>query len=86
MLCAGGQGSRGRRVFAGQMVEDHRLADVGAADNGHDQQRGQIELRQKLAGQELAPFLLFRGWQPDRRGRRFQSRQGAMEMFQSGGE
>ncbi len=81
MLCARGQGRGGGGVFAGQMVEDHRLADVRAADNGHDQKRRQIQLRQKLVGQELEPFVLARGGQADRRGGRFQGGQGAMEMF-----
>ncbi len=49
---AGGAGH-----FAGQVVEDHRLADIGAADDGHDQQRRQIELRQQFVPQQLEPLL-----------------------------
>ena len=45
MFRAGGQRAGRAGHFAGQMVEDRRLADVRAADDRHDQQRRQIELR-----------------------------------------
>ena len=57
MLGAGGQRARGAGHFAGQVVEDHRLADVRAADDGHDQQRRQVELRQQLVPQQFEPLL-----------------------------
>ncbi len=60
MFCARGQGRGGGGVFAGKVVEDHRLADVRAADNCRHQQRRQIELGEKLVFEQLEP-LFFSG-------------------------
>ena len=60
MLRAGGQGRGGAGRFARQVVEDHRLADVRAADDGHDQQRRPLQLRQQLAMEEIEPFPALR--------------------------
>jgi len=54
---AGGQGPGGAGHLAGQMVENHRLADVRSADDRRDQQRRLVELRQQLVAQEPEPFL-----------------------------
>ena len=38
-------------------VEDHRLADIRAADDGYNQQRRQVDFGQKLMTQQLDHFL-----------------------------
>ena len=74
-----GQRRGGRCVFAGQMVEDHRFADIRAADNRHDQQRRQFQLRQKLVGQQRVPFFALRRRDSNRGRRRLQSGQSLMQ-------
>ena len=60
MLRAGGQRRGGAGRFARQVVEDHRLADIRAADDGHDQERRPLQLRQQLALEEIEPLPALR--------------------------
>ena len=75
MLGAGGQRADGAGDFAGQVVEDHRLADIGSAHHGHNQQRRHIELGQQFALEQVEPFLSCGRGQAHGRRRRFQVRQ-----------
>ena len=56
MLCAGSQWTAGAGFAAGQMIKDHRLTDVGAANNSHNQKRLFAQLRNKFLPQQLKPF------------------------------
>ncbi|HJT30973.1 MAG TPA: hypothetical protein VJ783_02820 [Pirellulales bacterium] len=40
------------------MIEEHRLADVGAAHHRHHQQRRQLELREQFVLDQREPFFL----------------------------
>ena len=79
-------GLAGAGHFAGQLVEDRRFADVRAADDGHDQQRRQIELGQQLVLQQIEPLLAGRRGHA-RRGRlRLQGPDRPIEPSHLGGE
>ena len=79
MLGAGGQRADGAGHFAGQVVEQHRLADIGAADDRDDQQRRQVQLRQQLAPEQIKPFLSGGRIEPHGGRSRLQCGQGAVE-------
>ena len=56
MLGASSQGTDARCHFAGQVIEDHRLADICAADHAHHQKGLPSNLGQQLLFQMFVPF------------------------------
>ena len=60
------RGERTRRAgpFAGEVIEDHALADIRAADDGGDEKSVVGELRQKFLQQQFVPFAPGQGCTP----------------------
>lgn len=86
MLRAGGQGADAAGHLAGQVVEDHRLADIGSTHDRHDQQRLLVELRQELVAQQLEPLPSRRRGNADGNRHRLQFGQRTMQPFDFVGE
>ncbi len=78
---AGRQGADGAGRFAGEVIEDHRFADVRPPHHRHYQERIGIELGHQLMLKQREPFLAVRRRNANRGRRGFQRDERTIQPF-----